>query len=712
MQGMTCASCVNRVEKALSAVPGVLNARVNLASERASVSVADAQFDPATAVQAVQNAGYNAEPIEKETPQRRRQEQAATLRAWWIRMWVGVLLSIPVMPLSMGWEFPGSYLLLFILATIVQVFVGAPFYTAAWNVALHGSTTMDTLIVLGSTAAYLYSVVALLTGHTHQLYFDGSAMILALIAVGKYLEIRSRYKTSEAVEKLISLAPEIAHVIRDGREEDVPLETVQPGDLLRVRPSEKVPVDGMITEGDSTLDESMITGESLPVEKNSGAEVIGGTVNLTGSFVMQAQKVGSDTTLQQIVDLVRQAQESKADIQRFADQVSSWFVPIVIAIALLTFAAWLLFSPSDDAFAMALINAVAVLIISCPCALGLATPTAVMVGTSRGAEMGILIKDAQALEQAGRLNAVVFDKTGTLTHGKPTVTDIHPADFSEEELIVLAASTESASRHPLAQAVVQLAQKRQISLSQPENVEEISGHGVRARVQGRDVIVGSANFIRNEGIILDGINSAISHLEEQGKSVILCAADHKVAGVFGVADTVRQDARPAVQTLHNMGLEIHLLTGDTQKTAQTIAEQAGIEHVIAQVLPDQKASRIQQLQNEGKKVAMVGDGINDAPALAQADIGIALGSGTDIARETGDIILIQSDIQGVSKAIRLSRETLKKIKQNLFWAFFYNVCAIPLAALGYLNPMIAAAAMALSSVTVVTNSLRLKYKKI
>ncbi len=711
---MTCASCVNRVEKAIKQLDFVESARVNLASERATVNV-NQKADPQKVIEQVQSAGYDAELPTEDQLSSRKQEQTRTLRSWWIRLWVGVGLSIPIIVLSMWVSFPGSELLLFLMASAVQVYVGYPFYVAAWKAAKHFSTTMDTLIALGATASYLYSCAVLavdtfvsVEGTGLPLYFDGAAMILTLISVGKYLEIRSRYKASSAVEKLLSLSPQKARVIKDGEEVEVPAETVQKGDRVRVRPGEKIPVDGEIEEGWSTVDESMITGESIPVEKGPGQEVIGATINQTGTFVFKAQKVGKETALQQIIDMVQQAQESKADIQRLADKVSSIFVPAIILVAIVTFVGWTI-AGGENIFPTSLINAVSVLIIACPCALGLATPTAIMAGTGKGAENGILVKDASVFEQAEHITTIVFDKTGTLTIGKPQVTDILvKGSFSEEELLELAASAESVSEHPLATALVNYANEKNINYTAPDHFEAVSGRGIIAEKEGHSLIIGTPAFLQDKNVESITIQNDLDRLQEEGKTVLLCAIDEKLEAVIGLADVIKESAYETIQSLHEHGYEILLLTGDAQKTAKAVADKLGIERPLAQVMPDEKASKIKELQSGHKRVAMIGDGINDAPALVQADVGIALGTGTDIAMETGDIVLIRGEVQGVQHAIRLGLQTMKKIKQNLFLAFIYNTCAVPLAAFGFLNPMIAAGAMALSSVSVVSNSLTLR----
>jgi len=715
---MTCASCVRRVEAAVSNIEGVRSTRVNLASECATVTTKDDSVSSDTIIAAIRAAGYEAEPIRQESIIRQKDEQIRTVRGWKLRWMIGAGLCIPIMLLSMSSAGTGVTLGILVLATLVQGYVGYPFYVSAGRAVRHGNLTMDTLIVLGASAAYLYSVGVLLfspMNHSgaHALYFDSSVMILTLISVGKYLETRARYRASSAVEQLLSLSPKTARVLRDGKEMEIPMEAVRPGDRIRVRPGERIPVDGIVREGRSTVDESMMTGESLPVEKKPGDEVIGATINLSGAFVFEAVKVGEETALQQIVEWVRRAQESKADFQRLADTVSAYFIPAMMLVAAITFLGGWYWGNGEDRFAHALMNAVSVLVIACPCALGLATPTAVMVGTGKGAERGILFKESTTFETVGKLTTIVFDKTGTLTQGKPIVTDIILlSPMKEEEILAIAAAVESVSTHPLAAAIVEKAKERNIRYPIPEQFEEFSGRGVKALLGSQTIRIGTAEFLdKNETPISESIRTSVNALRQAGKTAVLCAIDRKMAAIFGIADTLKEHAEEAVCALRSLGLEIILLSGDAKETAQAVARSLGIEKVIAGVSPQEKAAVIARLKAEGQCVAMVGDGINDAPALAEANVGIALGAGTDIALETGSIVLMSGDLRGVVEAIRLSRITLRKIKQNLFWAFFYNLCAVPAAALGRLNPMIAAGAMALSSVTVVTNSLRLKYHR-
>ncbi|MDP8244503.1 MAG: heavy metal translocating P-type ATPase [Candidatus Hinthialibacter antarcticus] len=706
MQGMTCASCVSRVEKALQSAAPNAQVRVNLATEQASIVTPDDAVSESDFVQAVKNAGYDAAPIEQQSRNAKDSERKRALRGWLRRMIVGSALCVPIMALSMGVSFPGSEFVIFILATIVQAYVGFPFYKAAFKAARHGATTMDTLIVLGASAAYGFSVVSLFLPDA-PLYFDGAAMILTLISIGKYLETRARGAAASAVESLLDLSPPTAHLLEDGEERTVAVEEIQPGARIRVRPSESIPLDGTIIKGQSTIDESMLTGESMPVEKSVGDETVGGTLNLTGVIELEVTHTGSDAALQRIVDFVRRAQESKADVQRLADRVSAVFVPVIIVVAALTFAGWAWAQPHEITTAM--VNAVAVLIIACPCALGLATPTAVMAGTAKGAREGILIKEAHTLEQAGQLTDFVFDKTGTLTEGRPAVSD--STSLHNDDWLALAASVESASRHPLAQAIVRHAQEKQLHIQEPHAVNEQSGGGVIADAGGAQIHIGSIAFLNENDIDTSALTEWTQQAAQRGQTVVACANDKQAAGAFALRDQIRTSSKPAIQQLQAMGLTVHLLSGDKQETAEAVANKLGIKSVFAEVRPTQKADVIQTLQKQGGIVAMAGDGVNDAPALAQADIGVAMGGGTDVAKESGDIVLIGDDPLKAVRAIQLSRLALRKIKQNLFWAFFYNVCAVPAAALGFLTPMLAAGAMAMSSVCVVSNSLLLLRNK-
>ena len=664
--GMTCAACARSIERTLAATAGVARASVNLATETATV-----EYDPARArvrdfIGAIQDLGYT-------VPEAAARPPAEQL--YRTRLIVAAAFSLPVMALGMMHRLPWVQLA---LTLPVVLYAGAGFYAAAWTALRHRSANMNSLIALGTGAAFLYSVFETVRGG-REVYFEAAAVIIALILTGRLLEARARAKAGAAIRRLMDLEPPRARVVRDGAEVEVPAAEVLRGDTVSVRPGERIPVDGAIVAGESAVDESMLTGESMPVEKGPGATVFAGTFNRSGSFRFTATQVGSGTVLRRMVEMVRQAQGARAPVARLADVVSGYFTLGVLVAALITFAAWLFLAP----FATAMVNAVAVLIIACPCALGLATPTAIMVGTGRGAERGILIKGGEALEMAYRIDTVVLDKTGTLTHGKPVVTAVLPAaGFSEAELLRLAAAAERYSEHPLGKAVVEAAAERGIALAEPSEFAATAGHGVRARIDGREVSVG-----------------------RPGVSVTV---DGAPAGSFEIADTIKPEAASAVARLRAMSLDVWMLTGDSREVAERVAREAGIGRVLAEVLPDRKAAEIRKLQAAGKRVAVAGDGINDAPALAQADLGIAMGSGTDVAIEAGDITLMRGNLSSLPDALALSRRTMRVIRQNLFWAFAYNTLGIPVAALGLLSPMVASAAMALSSVTVVTNSLRLR----
>jgi len=734
ISGMTCASCVSRVEQALSGVPGVISVNVNLASEKATVEYIEGT-ELADLRRAVKEAGYEpgaeAETLEDVTTASQR--EIKNIRNRFI---VAAVLAAAIMTLMWTPAFAGKPYLLWALATPVQFWAGWRFYRGAWGALRHGTADMNTLIAVGTSAAYFYSVVAVISpglfaagGEVH-LYFDTSAMIVTLILLGRFLEARAKGQTSAAIKNLIGLQPKTALIIRDSKEIEIPIEDVQLGDLIFVRPGERVPVDGIIREGYSSVDESMITGESLPVEKTVGDEVIGATINKTGSFRFEATKVGKDTTLARIIRLVEEAQGSKAPVQRLADVIAGYFVPIVIGIAVITFIIWYFIGPTPS-LTYALLNFVAVLIIACPCALGLATPTAIMVGTGRGAEHGILIKSAGALERSHQIDTVLLDKTGTLTRGEPEVTDILAIPTSSrEEVLRLAASAEHGSEHPLGEAIVKAASEKKLKLLPASDFNAIPGKGVQASVAGKKLLLGNLKFIEDKGLSMNGLGIEAERLREKGKTVMFLGADSRVMGVIALADTLKPDARKALKEIHRMGIETVMITGDNRRTAEAIAHEAGIDRVLAEVLPENKSREVKKLQKKGRVVAMVGDGINDAPALAQADVGIAIGTGTDVAMETGDITLISGDLTGIPTAISLSKSTMRTIKQNLFWAFAYNTALIPIAAgvlylafgtsgvppglnfilgeYGFLNPILAAAAMAASSITVVFNSLRLK----
>ncbi len=735
VNGMTCASCVARVEQALSSVPGVISANVNLASEKATVDYVGGT-EIADLRRAVKEAGYElgseAETLEDVTTAAKRE-----IRNIRNRFILAAALASAIMTLMWTPFFIGKPCLLWALATPVQFWAGLRFYRGAWGALKHRTADMNTLIAVGTSAAYFYSVVAILfpglfaTGRLEpHLYFDTSAMIIALILLGRFLEARARGQTSEAIKKLIGMQPKTALVIRDGKEVEIPVDDVQVGDLVLVRPGERVPVDGVVRHGYSSVDESMITGESIPVEKKIGDEVIGATINKTGGFQFEATKIGKNTTLAQIIRMVEEAQGSKAPIQRLADVIASYFVPVVIGIAIITFIVWYFVGPAP-ALTFAFLNFIAVLIIACPCALGLATPTAIMVGTGKGAENGVLIRSAEALERSHKIMTVLLDKTGTLTRGEPQVTDIIAIpSSSQEEVLRLAASAEHGSEHPLGEAIVKAALEKKLEVSPASDFNAIPGHGVEASVEGKKLLLGNLRLIKDRDFLLNGLEEEANRLWLKGKTVMFLGIDSQVVGIIALADTLKPNAKEALEELHKMGIGVVMLTGDNRRTAEAIAGEVGIDRVLAEVLPDHKAQEVKKLQDEGKVVAMVGDGINDAPALAQADIGIALGTGTDVAMETGDITLISGDLAGIVTAISLSKRTMRTIKQNLFWAFAYNTALIPVAAgvlylafgqtgvpsglhfvlgnYGFLNPILAAAAMAASSITVVSNSLRLR----
>jgi Cu+-exporting ATPase len=743
---MTCAACARRIERALSKTPGVRSAAVNFATARATVGYDPAATAPEHLVDAVREVGYGAEDATRREiatePERDAEQlaQEAEYREVRRAFWIAAALSAPVLAIAMSHgripalDFPGANWVQLALATPVVFHCGARFFRGAWAALRHRAADMNTLIALGTGAAYVYSVAATVgpglfaAAGEHAgmagmagapmvpVYFEAASVIIALILLGRMLESRARGRTSDAIRRLIGLQAKTARVVRAGQEIDVPIETVVPGDLVAVRPGEKIPVDGVMVEGASAVDESMLTGESLPVEKGPGDEVFGATINKTGAFRFRATKVGKDTVLQQIVRMVQQAQGSKAPIQRLADVVSGIFVPIVLAIAAGAFVVWFLVSPEETRLATALVNFVSVLIIACPCALGLATPTAIMVGTGRGAENGVLIKGGESLERAHKLQVIVLDKTGTITRGEPTLTDAIAANgFSENELLRLAASAERSSEHPLGEAIVAAANAKGLVLASAASFKAIAGHGVEATVEGRAVLLGNATLMSERGIEHDELEQPAKELASDGRTPMFVAVDSALAGLIAVADPVKPESTEAVAALRRMGIEVVMITGDNRRTAEAVARQVGVDRVLAEVLPEGKASEIKRLQQQGKLVGMVGDGINDAPALAQADVGIAIGTGTDVAIEASDVTLIRGDLRGVVAAIALSHATIRTIKQNLFWAFFYNVASIPVAAgllypfTGWLlSPIIASAAMSLSSVSVVTNSLRLR----
>ncbi|MCE5198319.1 MAG: heavy metal translocating P-type ATPase [Armatimonadota bacterium] len=725
--GIHCPSCLLAVDKVLQRCDGVLNSSTNFDTERASVTYDPAKIQPSGIIHEIEKLGYTAtEVVEGTEPEEEVGPGAdAEVRELWTRVLVSAALTIPVVIFGMALKtMPPSPLVYieFVLTGVVLFWAGWRIYKSAWSSVSNRASDMNVLIAIGTGAAYVYSAVATFFpglfrayGIEPHVYYETAAVIITLILIGRLLEARAKSHTSDAIRKLLSLQAKTARVVRDGREMDVPVEDVRVGDLVIVRPGEKIPVDGIITEGASAIDESMITGESVPADKQPGDEVIGATINKTGSFTFQARKIGRDTALAQIVRLVRQAQATKAPIQKLADTVAGYFVPVVVCIAIATFVVWYIVGPPPS-ITFALVTFVAVLIIACPCALGLATPTAVAVGTGKGAENGILIRSAEALEIARKLTTVVLDKTGTITRGEPALTDFMTlGELPENDLLALAASAEKGSEHPLGEAIVKGAEARGVVVTSPTKFEALPGGGIRATVDGREVMVGTVRMMSESGVDTAALNTQVGQLQSQGKTAMLVSVDGRAVGLAAVADTVKSGSRAAVVKLKSAGLKVVMITGDNEQTARAVASEVGIDQVMAEVLPGEKADSVKTLQERGEMVAMVGDGINDAPALAQADLGIAIGSGTDVAIESADVTLISGDLNGVVTAITLSRATMKNIKQNLFFAFIYNVVGIPIAAGviypatgALLSPMIAAAAMAASSISVVSNALRLK----
>ena len=727
ISGMTCACCVHTIEKRLNSISGVADAEVNLATGTAAVEFDPGRTSTTELRQAIEEAGYAVRETSVRLPDGSDEESES--RQWRRKLLVSGLFTAPLLVLAMSHgaiAFPGVNWVQLLLTLPVVFYGGSRFYRAAWAAARHRTSDMNTLIAVGTGSAFLYSTVATMApglvlepsaaGHHAPVYFETAAAIITLILLGRMLEARARGRTSSAIRSLVRLQAKTARVVRDGVEADLPIEQVRVGDVVVVRPGEKIPVDGAVLEGRSSIDESMLTGESIPAEKAAGDQVFGGTLNRAGSFRFEARKVGRETILAQIIELVRKAQQSKAPTARLADVISGYFTPIVIGIAVITFAAWFLLSPPDERLRLAVLNAVAVLIIACPCAMGLATPTAVMVGIGRAAENGILIRNGAALEISHKIGAIVFDKTGTITTGRPRVTDVIPLNaVSEAGLLVAVASIERQSEHPLGEAIVRELENRGLKGENPQAFQAIPGQGVEARLNGARWLVGSNAFLRHHGVDTAAAERVGQRAAEDGKTVILAARDGTLAGAIAVADTAKPGARETIHKLKQMGLRVAMMSGDNRPTAEAVAFQVGIDDVLAEVLPDRKAQEVERLQSQGRLVAMVGDGINDAPALAQADLGIAIGAATDVAIETADIVLVGNELRGVAAAIELSRKTMSAIRQNLFWAFAYNVIGIPIAAgvlfpwTGWLlSPILASAAMAFSSVSVVTNSLRLR----
>lgn len=718
--GMSCAACSAKIERKLGKTEGINKAAVNLSTERANILYNSSVISDSDMINIIRGLGYDAERVEEVSQDKEKEQREKEISVLKRTLIISTVLSAPLVlamilgltGLDIPWlSFLHNQYFQLLIATPVQFIIGFRFYKHAYYALRSKSANMDVLISMGTSAAYFFSLYNVFfekvtAGMMKNLYFEASAVIITLILLGKYLEAVAKGKTSEAIKKLMGLQAKTARVIRNGSEQDIPIEDVQLGEIIIVRPGEKIPVDGKILEGNSSIDESMLTGESLPVEKLQGDYVIGATINKFGTFRFEATKIGKDTALSQIIKMVEDAQGSKAPIQKIADKVSGIFVPIVLGIAIVTFLAW--FVITGD-ITRAIVSAVAVLVIACPCSLGLATPTAIMVGTGKGAENGILIKGGEYLELAYRLNAVVLDKTGTITKGQPEVTDIITlGKYDDKEILRLAAMAEKSSEHPLGAAIYQYGKEKLGLINDPTKFEAIPGRGIKASIDNKEIYIGTRKLMTEKGINPDNVESGIAKLEDEGKTAMLIAIDNTLEALIAVADTLKESSREAIEELKNIGIDVYMITGDNKRTALAIAGQVGITNVLAEVLPENKALEVEKLKAKGKVVAMVGDGINDAPALATADIGMAIGTGTDVAIEAADITLMRGDLRTIPAAIRLSRKTMKKIKQNLFWAFFYNIIGIPFAALGFLNPIIAGGAMAFSSVSVVSNSLSLK----
>jgi P-type Cu+ transporter len=732
--GMTCASCVQSVEKATRKLDGVKESTVNMATEKMVIEYDSAVASVSDITNAVANAGYAAreDTDSEDSVDEDRDKKEQHIKTMWKRFWISAVFTVPLLLISMGHMFgmplpeaidpmmnPSGFALLQLVLTLPVMVMGKPFFTVGFKTLAKRHPNMDSLVALGTGAAFFYSLFATVMiiigseGYAQSLYFESAAVILTLITLGKYFEALSKGKTSEAIKKLMGLAPKTATIVRDGAEVDISVDEVEVGNIIIVKPGEKIPVDGVVTEGKTSVDEAMLTGESIPVEKSPGSNIIGASINKNGTIRYEATKVGKDTALSQIIKLVEDAQGSKAPIAKMADIISGYFVPIVIVLAILSGLAWYV---SGESGLFAFTIAISILVIACPCALGLATPTAIMVGTGKGAENGVLIKSGGALETTHKIDTIVFDKTGTITEGKPVVTNIVTSEsMSEDELLTLAASAEKGSEHPLGEAIVREAEKRGLTLRKTDFFDAITGHGIEVTIEGDDLLLGNRKLMDDNDVEVGELAEVSDQFAAEGKTPMYIAIEEKIAGIIAVADTVKETSLKAIETLHRMGLEVAMITGDNKRTAEAIAREVGIDRVLSEVLPEDKANEVKKLQEEGRKVAMVGDGINDAPALAQADIGIAIGSGTDVAMESADIVLMRSDLMDVPTAVELSKATIRNIKQNLFWAFGYNVLGIPIA-MGILylfggpllNPMIAGAAMSFSSVSVLLNALRLK----
>ncbi len=732
IEGMSCASCASAVERVVGKLEGVSSANVNLATEKLFIDYEPSKIQVADVINAVEKAGYKA--FDEEVPvDVDRDKKEKERKALWNRFIVSIIFTVPLLYISMGhmlgfplpellnpMDNPLAFAIAQLILTIPVVVVGYRYYIVGIRTLLKASPNMDSLIAIGTGAAIIYGIFATIqiiqgdSSYAMELYFESAAVILTLITLGKYFETVSKGKTSEAIKKLMGLAPKTATIIRNNKEFEIPIENVLVGDVIVVKPGERMPVDGTVISGNTSVDESMLTGESIPVEKQAGDTIIGASINKNGGIQYKATRVGKDTTLAQIIKLVEDAQGSRAPIAKLADVISGYFVPIVMLLAILAGLGWYFIGGQSAIFALTIF--ISVLVIACPCALGLATPTAIMVGTGKGAENGVLIKSGEALETAHKIDTVVLDKTGTITEGSPKVTDIITVDkITEEDILILSASAEKGSEHPLGDAIVKYAEEKGIKTESVSDFKAIPGHGIEVTIGDKQVLLGNRKLMMDKKVSLEGLEEVSDRLASEGKTPMYIASSGKLAGIIAVADTVKESSKRAVEILHSMGIKVAMITGDNNKTAQAIAKQVGIDTVLSEVLPKDKAQEVKKLQAEGKRVAMVGDGINDAPALAQADIGIAIGSGTDVAIESADIVLMRSDLLDVPTAIQLSRSTILNIKENLFWAFAYNTVGIPIA-MGILyifggpllNPMIAGAAMSLSSVSVVTNALRLK----